>query len=677
MVFPWLHYTPYQHPVAFTGTVLLICAWLLSVYALVVATTGGIRRREPWIRSGERALRASTVCITLATVTLWHALYTNNFDLIYVIQHSSSKLPRLYALTALWGGQEGSLLFWVWILSLYTALVLHQNRSRRRIWMPYVAATLAFVELFFLSTILFAANPFTPVAEAVGEGRGLNPILQRPLMALHPPTLYLGYVGFTVPFAFAVAALFTRRMDLEWLVAIRRWAVIPWFFLTWGILMGSRWAYMELGWGGYWAWDPVENASLMPWLLSTAYLHSIMIQEKKDMLRVWNITLIMATFILAILGTFITRSGILSSVHAFAVSNIGDFFIVFLSFVIFYGLALIYIRWPDLRSPRKIESLLSKESSFLFNNLLLTGICFAVLWGTLFPLVSDIVKGHRITVAAPFFNQVNAPLVLALLILTAVCPLIAWRRATWSNFERNLLIPLVMTLVLATVLFALGVRRPLPLAFSGASLFVLLTTLMEFYRGIRARRRMYGEFPLTALWKLFIKHPRRYGGYIVHLGVVLIFFGVVGSGFYQVRHEVSLKPGEQTRIRDYTITYHGLQQQRFPHKDLVTARLQIRRDGRQVVELFPGREFHPNAEQPITNVAIYSTIWGDLYIVLAGWESDQTALFEMYYNPLILWLWVGGVLMLLGGVIILNPKWEPVYFRAPARAPVPAESLST
>ncbi|GBC85381.1 Cytochrome c-type biogenesis protein CcmF [bacterium HR11] len=668
MHFPWIHYDPSQYPVAFVGTILLAGAWLMALYAMAASVWGGLRRREPWVRSGEHALGATTLVLSMAVFLLWQALYTNNFDLAYIVQHSSSKIPRLYALAALWGGQEGSLLFWVWILSLYTALVLLQNRHRRRLWLPYVSATLALVQLFFLTTILFAANPFTPVPEAVGEGRGLNPILQRPLMAIHPPNLYLGYVGFTVPFAFAVAALVTGRMNLEWLVAVRRWALVPWFFLTAGILIGSRWAYQELGWGGYWAWDPVENASLMPWLLSTAYLHSIMVQEKKNMLRAWNITLIMATFLLSVLGTFITRSGILSSVHAFAVSPIGDYFIVFLSFILFYGLALLYIRWPVIRSAQRIEAVLSKESSFLFNNLLLTGICFAVLWGTLFPLVSDLVKGHRITVAAPFFNQVTAPLGLALLILTGICPLIAWRRATWTNFERNLLLPSVFTLVAASVLFALGLREPLPLAFVGAGVLVLATTALEFYRGVRARRRMYSEPVWTAFGKLFVKHPRRYGGYIVHLGVVLLFFGIVGSAFYQVKREVFLRPGDTAHLQGYTLKYEGLRLQRFPHKDLVTASVVLQRGDRVVTRLAPGREFHPNADQPVTNVAIYSTWRGDVYLVLGAWDENQGATLEMYYNPLVIWFWVGGWLMLVGGVIVMNPRWEPAYMLAPQAA---------
>ena len=655
------------YPQTFFGTALLFLALLVSLYVIIVSAMGRIRRRASMIRSGEHAIYAITFILTLAIVQLGIAFYRNDFSLAYVARHSSAEMPRLYAITAIWGGQEGSLLFWVWILSLYAALVVFQNRHRRRVWMPYVTATLAFVELFFLVTIFFAANPFVPPPDTVSDGLGLNPILQNPLMAFHPPNLYLGYVGFTVPFAFAVAALFTGKMDGDWLVAVRRWALVPWFFLTIGIIIGSRWAYEELGWGGYWGWDPVENASLMPWLLSTAYLHSIMIQEKKNMLRAWNLTLIMATFVLSILGTFITRSGILSSVHAFAVSRIGDYFIVFLAFVIFYGLALLYIRWPVIRSQKRIESFLSKESSFLFNNLLLTGICFAVLWGTLFPLVSDIVKGHRITVAAPFFNRVNAPIGLALLILTGVCPLIAWRRATLKNFQKNFLYPFASSLAFATILFALGARRPWSLAFATASFFVLATIILEFYRGMRARRQMHGEGPLNAFVKLLIKHPRRYGGYIVHFGLVLIFFGIAGSAYYQIKREVSLKPGEKTTLQEYTLIYEGTSQHEYPHKIATRATLRLLKKGKLVTVLHPGQDFHPQADQPVTEVAIHSTLFGDVYVVFAGVERDGTALFEMYYNPLVSWIWIGGWMIAVGGLIIMNPRWEPRFALAPTR----------
>lgn len=655
----WLRF----YPKSLLGTTFLFLAASLILYTLVIGILGIRKRSERFIRSAERAMYAVTVILSLTILQLAMAFYQNDFTLEYVAQHSSSELPRIYAVTALWAGQSGSLLFWVWILSLYTAVVLYTNRFKRRTWLPYVVVILAFVEGFFLFTNLFGANPFLPPPDTIGNGMGMNPILQHPLMLAHPPNLYLGYVGFTIPFAFAIAGLFTGKMGQEWLTAIRRWAIIPWFFLTVGIIMGSRWAYVELGWGGYWAWDPVENASFMPWLLSTAYLHSIMIQEKKNMLRAWNLFLIIATFLMAILGTFITRSGILSSVHAFAVSRIGDFFVVFLAFVLFYSLAIVYIRWPIIRSERRIESFLSKESSFLFNNLLLVGICFTVLWGTLFPLISDLVKGHRITVAAPFFNAVTAPIGFALLILTGICPLIAWRRASWSNFQKNLLYPFTGTLLFATVLFALGIRKAWPLAFASASFFVLATIILEFYRGVRARRQLHGEGRLKAFWKLLVKHPRRYGGYIVHFGIVFIFFGITGTAFYQVKKEVNLKPSQAVELEGYQLLYKGLESQRFMHKESVRARTQLIKKGETVATLFPGQDFHFNADQPVSEVAIHSGLWGDVYVVFAGTDNDGSVTFQIYYNPLINWLWFGGILILFGGIVIFNPQWEPAYYR--------------
>ncbi len=653
----WVEY----YPASAVGTLTLASAYLFAILGFILLLSGALKRSNTLVRKGERSLILTCFFVFSATLFLAHAFLVNDFSLEYVASHSSSRLPRFYAFTALWGGQSGSLLFWIAILCGYTLVVLLAYRNRNRLYMPWVALTLDGVILFFLTTVIFAANPFKPIGEIVADGRALNPILQHPLMAFHPPALYLGYVGFTVPFAFAIAALFTGHMSKSWLSAVRQWAVIPWFFLTWGMLLGSRWAYVELGWGGYWAWDPVENASLLPWLLATAYLHSIMIQEKKNMLRMWNLTLIISTFVLSILGTFITRSGILSSVHAFAVSAIGDYFIVFLAFVIFYGIALLYIRWPVIKSERRIEHFLSKESSFLFNNLILTGIMFAVLWGTLFPLISDIVTGHRMNVAAPFFNAVNSPLGLALLILTGICPLIAWRKASWKNFRQNFLYPLVFTFITAVIVFVLGLRKPLSLTFATSAFFVMYTILYEFFRGIQARVRMHGESFVKALFKLLWKHPRRYGGYIVHLGVVFIFFGIVGTAFYQQKTEVHLKPGESHSFEGYTFEYKDIFVRNYPHKQDVRARLLLKKDNKLIKELQPGKEIHFQAEQPVSEIALYSTFWSDIYTVLASWKEDRSATFIIYHNPLIMWIWIGGITILIGGVIIFIPRPQPSY----------------
>jgi cytochrome c-type biogenesis protein CcmF len=469
----------------------------MAAWTTTVSFAGGALKRPDLVASGERAMYATFGFVALASAGLITALVTHDFSLKYVASFSSANLPLVYTITAFWAGQAGSLLFWALILALYSALAVFGTRRRNRALAPYVAGTLGATLLFFLATLCLGASPFERLDWTPVDGRGMNPQLQNPGMAIHPPMLYLGYVATTVPFAYAVAALLSRKLDAEWLVAVRRWALVSWFFLTVGITLGMWWAYVELGWGGYWAWDPVENASLLPWLTGTAFLHSIMIQEKRGMLRKWNVTLVVSTFLLSILGTFITRSGIISSVHSFAQSPVGSWFAGFLIVALVATVYLVGTRLKDLEAKAELESMVSREAAFLYNNLVLCGIAFSVLWGTLFPIVSEAVKGNKITVGPPFFNSVNVPLGLLLLALTGVGPLIAWRRASASNLRRQFTVPVLIGLAVGVALFALGMRDAYALVAYTLAGFVTGTILQEFWKGVGARVRMHDENPVA------------------------------------------------------------------------------------------------------------------------------------------------------------------------------------
>ncbi len=440
------------------GELSLWVALLMAVWTATVSFAGGSLRRADLVASGERGAYATWAMVVLASLGLWTALITHDFSLKYVASFTSANLPTVYTITAFWGGQAGSMLFWTLILTSYTAIAVFTNRSRNRELMPYVTGTLALIAIFFLATLCLGANPYERLDWLPPDGRGMNPQLQNPGMAIHPPNLYLGYVGTAIPFAFAMAALITRRLDAEWLVAVRKWALLSWFFNTTGIILGMWWAYVELGWGGYWAWDPVENASLLPWLTTTAFLHSVMVQEKRGMLRKWNVTLVICSFLLSILGTFITRSGVISSVHSFAQSPVGNWFAGFLGVAIIASVYLVTTRLKDLTANAELESMVSREAAFLYNNVVLVGIAFSVLWGTLFPIISEAVRGTKITVGPPFFNAVNIPLGLLLLFLTGVGPLIAWRRASVSNLKRQFAFPTAAGVITAALLLAAGMR---------------------------------------------------------------------------------------------------------------------------------------------------------------------------------------------------------------------------
>jgi cytochrome c-type biogenesis protein CcmF len=564
-----------------------------------------------------------------------------------------------YTLTAFYAGQSGSLLFWAWLLSLFAAIVVWQNRRKNRHILPYVNLVLIAITLFFLLLLVFVTSPFERFPTAPPDGQGLNPLLQNPGMIFHPITLFLGYVGFSVPYAFAMAALITGELGDTWIRSTRRWTLFSWFFLTIGNLLGAQWAYVELGWGGYWAWDPVENASFMPWLVATAYLHSVMIQEKRGMLKVWNIVLITLTFLLTIFGTFITRSGIISSVHTFGQSSLGWIFLVFLGLAIVVSFNLLMNRLPHLRSRHELDSLLSKESSFLYNNLIFVGITFATLWGTLFPVISEAVRGVKITVGPPFFNKVNTPFGLALLALTGLCPLIAWRKTTLSSLRNNLLLPFAVSVGGGVILFLLGIRQVYPLISFTLAVFVMASIYLEFSRGARARKMTSGEGVGKALWTVVNRNKRRYGGYIVHAGIVLIFVGITGNAF-KAETQATVSKGESFSIRNYTLRYDSLTRYPTAHKEVVAASLSVFNSSEKKGVLYPEKNVHRgHDDQPSTEVAIRSTFKEDLYVVLAGFEGE-TATFKVLVTPLVIWVWIGGAVMALGTIFAMLPDRKKV-----------------
>ncbi len=638
------------------GTFTLIIAVIVTAYTLLASVLGARKRKLELVESAINATFALAGLLTISIGALTYAFITHDFQVAYVANHSSSDLPLAYTLSAVWAGQEGSLLFWAWLLSVFTVVVVIQNRRQNRSLMPYVIAVLVVVEMFLLILLIFVSPPFTKSGIVPSDGQGLNPLLQNPGMLFHPPMLFIGYVGFTVPFAFAVAALITGQLGDIWIRSTRRWTIFSWFFLGVGVFLGAQWAYVELGWGGYWAWDPVENASLMPWLTATAYLHSVMMQERKNMLKVWNMVLIILTFLLCIFGTFITRSGIISSVHSFGQSALGPFFLGFMLITITASLILLIKRLPLLKSTNELDSLLSRESSFLFNNLILIGAAAAVFLGTMFPVISEAVRGVKITVGPPFFNRVMVPIGLTLLLITGICPLIAWRKATGRNFRQNLLTPLVVSLVGCAVLFLAGMRHVYALLTFTISIFVVATIVMEFLKGVLARHSIKSESFPVALARLVWANKRRYGGYIVHVGMVLIFLGIAGSSAFKTSNEVFLKRGEQTSLRNYTITFEKLSQYPTKNKQVTAATLSVVRSGRRLGFVSPAIETYTRGSTTATEVAIKSTLIEDFYAILAGFEiTDGTATFKLIIIPLVSWIWIGGAVLAVGTLFVLFP----------------------
>lgn len=645
------------------GFYLLLFTFLVAIYGLVANGLGAYTEDRALLESGKRSILALFICTTLAVIALEYLLLTKDFRVEYVAHYTSLDLPLMYSISALWGGQSGSLLFWAWVLSGFCLLSRYLYAKDGDPLFPTAAAVSLGILAFFVGLITFVVNPFDTLSVPPENGRGLNPLLQNPYMVAHPPTLYLGYIGFTIPFAFAMAALITGQLSDAWIQRTRRWNLVIWLVLSIGITLGGHWAYLELGWGGYWAWDPVENASFLPWLTATALLHSVLIQERRKMLKRWNMILVMLTFLLSIFGTFITRSGLISSVHSFTESPLfGSIFLGFLSFLLVFSVSLLLYRWRDLQSENSLESFFSKESSFLFNNLLLVGLCFTILLGTLWPIISEAVRGVRITVGPPFFNTVTSPLFLTLLLLTGIGPLIAWRKSSWQNFRKNFLIPSSAAILAGVGLFVMGIRQIYPMLAYLFSIFIVGTVILECYRGVTARRRLVGENAFVSLYNLFRRNSHRYGGYIVHLGIVMVAVGITASSAFKLKVETQVPLGESFQIGRYTLIYENMQQLRpNEDKEVVRAVLRVENNGHPIDTLHPEIAFFRNWEdQPTTEVALRSGLTEDLYAVLAAWSEDgESATFQVFVNPLVQWIWY-GLSFFIGGIFItlLPDPWK-------------------
>ncbi|MGH9418188.1 MAG: heme lyase CcmF/NrfE family subunit [Terriglobales bacterium] len=665
------------------GAYSLLLAFVLACYAVVagiiaqsplLAAAEG--RRARLASSAERATLMLFPAVAAAAVCLLGLILHNDFSVAYIAEHSNRALPFHYKLAVLWSGQEGSLLFWSLLLTGYTFVALLTSGKRHPRLRPLVAIILSSIAGFFLLLNNFVASPFATLPVGTpADGSGLNPLLQYSQMDIHPPILYLGYIGFSIPFAFALAALIRRAPGERWIRVTRMWTMIAWGFLTVGIVLGGYWAYKVLGWGGYWAWDPVENAAFLPWLTGTAFLHSVMMQEKRGMLKVWNVGLIFATFFLTIFGTFLTRSGVVSSVHAFAQSAIGNYFVVFLIVIAAVCLFVFIRNRSALRGDNQLESTLSRESGFLFNNFILLVACFAILWGTIFPVLSEAIQGEKITVGREFFDRLNIPLFLFLLFLTGVGPLLAWRRTSLGSLRRNFLGPAVFGLATLGALLAGGMRDPYPLVSFGLCGFVLAIVAMEFARGALVLARPTAHRPRrslpAALVQLTARNTRRYGGYIVHVGVILLAIGITGSAFNQDRE--AMMPDQATmQVGPYQLVSQSYTQDDNPNYSSESEIIQVRRDGRPVATMYPSRRFYKASNQAESMVAIRSRPLADLYLVYAGDDPNtQTPILHAYWNPLISWIWIGTLVMLGGTVIALLPNRKPE--PAPA-APRPTQA---
>ncbi len=638
------------------GQVSIAIALAMAIYSGFTSIVGIKNNSGQYLESGRRAMYSAFAALSIAVLILSLSLISKDYSLKYVAGYVSNSLPTFYALSALWAGQAGSLLFWAWLLTLFASLVIIQNKKKNLELMPYVIATLSGILIFFLLLLVFVSNPFESLGYTVTEGSGLNPLLQNPGMVFHPPSLYLGYVGFAIPFSFAVAALITRKLDSQWILSTRRWTLFAWLSLGIGNLIGAQWAYVELGWGGFWGWDPVENASFMPWLVGTAFLHSVMIQERRDMLKIWNVSLIVFTFLLTILGTLITRSGIIASVHSFGQSKLGPLFLAFLALITIFSLYFIYTRRKDLKSRYHLDSILSRESSFLFNNLILVGAVFAILWGTLFPMISEAVRGTKITVGAPFFNTITVPIGIALILLTGICPLISWRKASITNFTKNFLIPSIVFFVALIILYLAGITSFYPLMAVSLSIFVISTIVLEFYRGTISRMRYKNESFIIGLKNLVFKYRRRYGGYLIHIGMMIVFIGVTGTTVFKVEKEMVLKKGDSLTIKNYKLTFLGSDNFKTPLADKFVATIKIEKDGKPMGIATPSKEYYYLQKQTTTEVSITSSFKEDLYIILAGGDNTGAVNIKAKVNPLVGWIWWGGYILFAATIFAMWPS---------------------
>lgn len=658
------------------GSFILLTALVVSACAFALSIVGARRRARPFVEAGIAAQYLVTALMFVASAVMIHAFVTDNFAIKYVDRYSDSVQPLFFKLTSYWGGLDGSIMFWVTLLAAFGSAAIRINRVRYRELIPWVVATIAAVQIFFLIVMAVHNNPFATYLGAIpAEGRGLNPLLQNFYMVIHPPLLYLGFVGMTIPFAFAMAALISGHLDDSWLRAVRRWTMTAWLFLTVGLALGGLWAYEELGWGGFWGWDPVENAGLLPWFTGTAFLHSVMVQEKRGMMKVWNVSLIILTFLLTIFGTFMTRTGIVQSVHAFGEDpELARMFTAFMLLIVVVAFGLVIWRMPLLRSRNELDSWASREAAFLANNWILLFSAFFVLFATMFPTLSEAVTGERITVGPPFFDQWMLPIGLMLLALTGIGPLMGWRQSSLANMREQFMWPIIAAVVTLGVLMPLGVHFWASGLCFALCAFTFAAIAQEFVRGARVRQRSTGTDLFTALVGLFARSRRRYAGYIVHVGIVILFLGFAGGGF-KLTAQKEVRPGDTITIGDFTLQYDALRVATDTQKQMVTAHVRASKDGALIGEMTPARWFFRGREsEPTTEVAISRGFAEDLYIVLAGYEAaDQSAILDVTVNPLINWIWAGIGIMFIGTLIALLPERALAF----ATAKVPDGAVTT
>ncbi len=637
------------------GSIALVLAIGFALYTIFAAVLGAKRNMPQLITSALRSTLVVTFFLLLASAALVVSFLTHDFGVSYVAEQSSLSMPWYYVTAAFYGGQEGSLLYWALMLAVFSAIFVFTSRRAPSALVPYIVATLMGIEIFFLLVLSTVSNPFVRTPIAPTDGNGLNPLLMDPGMLVHPPMLLMGYMSFSLPFAFAVAALITGQLNSDWLRAIRRWTLASWSIQTTGLILGAWWAYHVLGWGGYWSWDPVENAALLPWLTATAFLHSTMVQERRGMLKVWNLGLVIASFALSIFGTFEVRSGVISSVHSFAYSDIGAYFLVFLAIVLVFSSSLFLFRLPNMRPEQEFDSVVSREGVFLFNNLLLLGITFAVLWGTIFPLISAAVRRQTMTVGPPFYERVVGPLSVVLILAMGIGPLLAWRRTSTRALWRNLSIPAIGAAFCALLLPVFGVTDVAANIGFSVCAFTAVAILYELWRGMRVRHS-HGEPYIVALYMLFQRYRQRYGGYLVHLGMIALAVGVIGSHFFQTQQNAVLKSGQEMSIAGYRLVYFGNLDSNESDHETVVSQLQIWHDGQLQTDIYPGRTIYRSFEnQPVSLIPITTFGLTDLYVYLNDWTGASQATINVFVNPLVPLVWYGGLFMLLGGIVCWWP----------------------
>ncbi len=649
------------------GRAILLVAFAVALFAVGAAIAGQQPRRRQWFHAAERAVFALFGLLTVGMATLVAALLGNHFEIAAVEGYSSRALESHFKVTAVWASQPGSLMFWAWLLSGFSCIAIITNRRRNRELMPVVVAVLAGLGAFFTMILCFVASPFATVPLVPADGSGLQAALRNPYMIAHPPLLYLGYVSIAVPFAFAIAALVTRRLDSAWLTSVRRWTLASWAFLGIGIILGAKWAYESLSFGGYWIWDPVENAAFLPWLTATAFLHSVMVQERRGMLKVWNLVLVISTFALTLFGTFLTRSNIVSSVHNFGAQTVGPWLLGAIVAVLAGGIALIISRLPLLKSAHSLESYFSREAIFLYNNLLLVGLAFAIIWGTLFPVVTELVQGNRISVGRGFFDTVAAPIGVALLLLTGIGPLVPWRKASPEVIRRRFLVPLVVTAAATPLVLLTDARHNW--AAAAVFLIAIFSTACiasEFWRGTKVRHALGGVSWLGALGQLVSRNRRRYGGYVAHVGIIVVIVAIAASRSFLSEGTFDLAQGQRANAGGYTFTAVAFDRRRDPNKMTVAATIEVTKGSERVATLRPAKHVYLPRQEPGDEVAIAGGPTRDIWVNLAGLTPTGVASIHVFVNPLISWLWIGGLILLLGAIIAAWPPPRGVRAHAPA-----------